>query len=280
KDAEAGGIEVTRQGEIGLIGINRPSVQNSLNDDLTMRLFAEIERLEEDNSILVGVLHGVGGTFCAGYDLNSISRTTFSKASRPTRRILRKPFVCAMSGYCLGNGLELALMCDMRVIEESCVIGFLNRRFGVPLIDGGTARLPAMVGLSRALDLILTGRHVTAKEAFEMGLASRFVANGTGVGQAVNAAIAIAKFPQKSLMHDRASVYRATFDSPSLEDSMRYEIDSVSSEIIDEAVMCSRRFSDGLGKGGKFHDIKKKPIADWEADEIAREKTKRGVECE
>lgn len=171
---------MSRQGSIGLVGINRPSVQNCLTDDLTLRLFTEIERLEEDPTVLVGVLHGVGGTFCAGYDLHTISQKTFSRGARLTRRILRKPFVCAMNGYCVGNGLELALMCDLRVIEDSCIIGFLNRRFGVPIVDAGTVRLPAMVGLSRALDLVLTGRQVTAKEAFEMGLASRLVGNGTG----------------------------------------------------------------------------------------------------
>ncbi|XP_059611870.1 2,3-dehydroadipyl-CoA hydratase-like [Phlebotomus argentipes] len=274
KIVEPGEIVVSRQRDVGLVGINRPSVQNCLTDDLTVRLFAEIERIEEDPSILVGVLHGIGGTFCAGHDLNSISESTFSRAPRITRRFLRKPFVCAMNGFCVGNGLELALMCDLRVIEETCVIGFLNRRFGVPLIDGGTVRLPALIGLSRALDMVLTGRKVSAEEAFEMGLASRFVANGTGVGQAVHLAVAVAKFPQNALLHDRTSMYRATFDGTSFDAAVKDEIESVTPEMVQEAIQGSRRFAEGIGKSGKFHDIKARPIADWEADEIAREKTK------
>ncbi|GAB0096561.1 uncharacterized protein DMENIID0001_120850 [Sergentomyia squamirostris] len=273
---DPGIIVTSRQREIGLVGINRPSVQNCLTDDLALKLFKEIERIEDDPSILVGVLHGVGGTFCAGHDLNQINEQTFSKTSSGlTRRILKKPFVCAMNGYCVGNGLELALMCDLRVIEDSCILGFLNRRFGMPLIDGGTARLPAMVGLSRALDMVLTGRHITAREAFEMGLASRIVGNGTAVGQAVSVAISVGKFPQKSLMHDREALYRSAYDSPSFSNSANFEIDTITPEIIEEAISGSRRFAEGLGKGGKFHDIKKKPIPSWEEEEIAWEKKSR-----
>lgn len=119
--------------------------------------------------------------------------------------------VAAVNGYCVGNGLELALMCDLRVIEESAIMGFFSRRFGVPILDGGTIRLPSMIGLSRALDLVLTGRALSAKEAFDIGLACRLVATGTGLGQAVNAAVQIAKFPQLTLNHDRNSIYRASF---------------------------------------------------------------------
>lgn len=120
-----------------------------------------------------------------------------------------KPMVCGISGYCIANGLELALGCDLRVVEEDACLGFFNRRFGMPLMDGGAARLTTLIGASRALDLILTGRFCTAKEAFEYGIANRIVATGTALGQAVNLAQCLAKFPQATLRHDRNAVYEA-----------------------------------------------------------------------
>lgn len=120
-----------------------------------------------------------------------------------------KPIVCGISGYCVANGLELALGCDLRVVEEDACLGFFNRRFGMPLMDDGAARLTALIGASRALDLILTGRFCSAKEAFDYGLANRIVATGTAMGQAVNLAQCLAKFPQATMRHDRNAVYAA-----------------------------------------------------------------------
>lgn len=124
-------------------------------------------------------------------------------------QMFTKPMVCGISGYCIANGLELALGCDLRVVEEDACLGFFNRRFGMPLMDGGAARLTALIGASRALDLIMTGRFCTAKEAFEYGLANRIVATGTALGQAVNLAQCLAKFPQATMQHDRNAVYAA-----------------------------------------------------------------------
>lgn len=124
-------------------------------------------------------------------------------------QLFTKPMVCGISGYCIANGLELALGCDLRVVEEDACLGFFNRRFGMPLMDGGAARLTTLIGASRALDLIMTGRFCTAKEAFEYGLANRIVATGTAMGQAVNLAQCLAKFPQATMRHDRNAVYSA-----------------------------------------------------------------------
>jgi enoyl-CoA hydratase/carnithine racemase len=121
----------------------------------------------------------------------------------PTRRIIKKPLIAAINGYCVAGGLELALLCDLRVMECDAIMGFFNRRFGVPLIDGGTVRLAPIIGFSRALDLVLTGRQVTASEALEIGLATRVVATGSSLGQALNLAQSIAKFPQLCVNHDR-----------------------------------------------------------------------------
>lgn len=189
----------------------------------------------------------------------------------PTRLHPKKPLVAALNGYCVGGGLELALMCDLRIVEEDAVLGFFNRRFGVPLVDGGCARLAHLIGLSRALDLVLTGRHISAKEAFDIGLANRIVAIGSSLGQALNLANSIAKFPPICLKHDRDALFYAKFEAKSMQDAMQYEIMTCSKELFDEATFGATRFTEGIGRGGKFHDIRDKNIPEWERDEIKRE---------
>lgn len=170
-----------------MIGINRPDSKNAIDTETSRKLCQAISEFEQDPKSTVGVLYGLGGSFCSGHDINDFvdgkmrpELLTMNEGSvGPTRRFIEKPVVCAINGYCVANGLELALMCDLRVMEDCAVLGFLNRRFGIPTIDGGTIRLPAMIGLSRAMDLILTGRSVAAREAFEIGIANRIVATGT-----------------------------------------------------------------------------------------------------
>lgn len=162
-------------------------------------------------------------------------------------------------------------MCDLRVIEDSAVMGFFNRRFGIPIIDGGTALLPAMVGLSRALDLILTGRAISGREAMDMGLACRLVATGTSLGQAINVAVQVAKFPQVAVLLDRKSVYNSSFGS-NLADLIQKETQDLPENIDEICKEGAQRFlRDNIGKGGKFYDIKKKEISDWEREEIELE---------
>lgn len=179
----------------------------------------------------------------------------------------------AISGYCVAGGLELALLCDLRVMECDAVMGFYNRRFGVPLVDGGTVRLGPMIGLSRALDLVLTGRQIMSKEALEIGLANRVVATGTSLGQALNLAQSIAKFPQLCVNHDRNSLYNATYNASNKDEALDYELMSAGPEIIEEAKAGAEKFiKEGLGKHGSFSDIKPKEVADWEKEEIKIEK--------
>lgn len=181
--------------------------------------------------------------------------------------------IAAVSGYCVAGGLELALLCDLRVMETDAIMGFYNRRFGVPLVDGGTVRLAPMIGLSRALDLVLTGRQVTAKEALEIGLANRVVATGTSLGQAINLAQSIAKFPQACLNHDRDSLYNAVYNSNNKDEALDFELMTSGAEIIEEAKAGAEKFiNEGLGKHGSFTDIKQKEIAEWEKEEIKIEK--------
>lgn len=191
----------------------------------------------------------------------------------PTRRLIKKPLIGAISGYCVAGGLELALLCDLRVMECDAIMGFFNRRFGVPLVDGATVRLAPMIGLSRALDLILTGRQITSKEAFEIGLANRLVPTGTSLGQALNLAQSIAKFPQACVNHDRDSIYNSVYNALNKDDALDFELMSSGPEIIEEAKRGAEKFiKEGLGKHGSFALIKPKETADWEKEEIKNEK--------
>uniref|UniRef100_A0A182VZL8 Enoyl-CoA hydratase n=1 Tax=Anopheles minimus TaxID=112268 RepID=A0A182VZL8_9DIPT len=276
-------IVVEKENNITLIGINRPKVRNAIDVVTGKKLSVAIADFESDPKADVGVLHGIGGSFCSGYDLNELAGQQEipldiqsvvhgpEGVMGPTRRMIRKPLVCAITGYCVAGGLELALMCDLRVMEENAVLGFYNRRFGVPLIDGGTVRLPALIGLSRALDLILTGRTVTAKEALEIGLVNRVVAVGAGLGQAYNLAMSIAKYPQLCIRHDRDAAYYGTFSAQSLEEALEREASSVSVELLQEAKEGAGKFRQGIGRGGSFSGVKERKLADWEKAEMIHE---------
>ncbi|XP_058173355.1 putative enoyl-CoA hydratase/isomerase YngF [Anopheles ziemanni] len=277
-----GAIIVEKENNITLIGINRPKVRNAIDSATGKHLASAIAAFESDPKADVGVLHGIGGTFCSGYDLSELASAKQTQPTQaivqneegvmgPTRRMIRKPLVCAISGYCVAGGLELALMCDLRVMEENAVLGFLNRRFGVPLIDGGTVRLPALIGLSRALDLILTGRTVSAKEALEIGLVNRVVAVGAGLGQAYNLAMSIAKYPQLCIRHDRDAAYYGAFSAKSFEDAMEQEMATVTVELLEDAKHGAEKFRQGIGRGGSFSGIKERKIPDWERSEMNHE---------
>nr|XP_025035122.1 uncharacterized protein LOC102448550 isoform X3 [Pelodiscus sinensis] len=182
-------VVTERHGTIMTIGINRPEARNAVNQKTAAMLLQAFNSFEDDTSLTVAVLHGIGGNFCAGYDLKELAHNPTSIKSEqdvtkgpgpmgPSRIKFSKPVIAAVSGYAVAGGLELSLLADLRVVEQSAVFGVFCRRFGVPLIDGGTVRLPRLIGLSRALDLILTGRPVSAQEAYEFGLANRIVPNG------------------------------------------------------------------------------------------------------
>ncbi|KAH3859815.1 hypothetical protein DPMN_102637 [Dreissena polymorpha] len=173
---------------ITTIGINRPEKRNAVNQETAVELVDAFKHFENDHESKVAVLHGKGGNFCAGFDLSALASSNeedllkFGASENapmgPSRMCFSKPVIAAVDGYAVAGGLELALLCDLRVMEETAVMGVFCRRFGVPLIDGGTVRLPKLIGLSRAMDLILTGRSVSGKEAFEMGLANRLCTTG------------------------------------------------------------------------------------------------------
>jgi enoyl-CoA hydratase len=214
-------ILVTKHASVWLVTIDRPAVKNAVDRATAQALADAFRAFEADGSARVAVLAGEGGSFCAGADLKAIAQGAGNRtepdgdgAMGPTRMMLSKPTIAAIDGHAVGGGMELALWCDMRVMEEDAVMGFLNRRWGVPLIDGGSVRLPRLVGLSRALDLILTGREMRAEEAHRIGLVSHVVPHGRARAAALSLAATLAALPQAALRGDRASAYEGLAMSP------------------------------------------------------------------
>src|SRR3954447_13031506 len=207
-------VRVEKNGPVTTVILDRPDRRNAVDRSTADELAAAFRGFDADDSASVAVLWGAGGTFCAGADLQAIAAGESNGLEAdgdgpmgPTRLQLSKPVIAAMSGYAVAGGLELALWCDLRVVEADATLGVLCRRWGVPLIDGGNVRLPQIVGLGRALDLILTGRAVSADEALAMGLANRVVPNGTARTAAEALALQIASFPQACVRSDRQAVY-------------------------------------------------------------------------
>src|SRR5256714_12071389 len=206
-------VTVEKNGAVTTVILHRPEVRNAVDRETAEALVTAFNDFAADAASSVAVLYGEGGTFCAGADLKAIAagrgnrtEATGDGPMGPSRMHLAKPVIAALAGYAVAGGLELALWCDLRVIEEDAVLGVFCRRWGIPLIDGGTVRLPRLIGLSRALDLILTGRPVDADEALSIGLANRVVPAGEALSAARALAAQIAAFPQACMRHDRLSV--------------------------------------------------------------------------
>jgi enoyl-CoA hydratase len=249
-----------RDGPVYRVVLNRPERRNAVDRATAEALRGAFETFEADPTLHVAVLAGSGGHFCAGADLVAMGdpsrRNSADAAGRgpgpmgPTRMDFSKPVIAAVAGYAVAGGLELALMCDLRVAETSAVFGVFCRRWGVPLIDGGTVRLPRLVGQGRALDMILTGRPVHAQEALAMGLADRLVEDGTALDAAEALAREIAAFPQRCLRADRASAL-SQWDYP-LADALAREGAGGYPVIGAEALAGAGRFSAGAGRHGRF----------------------------
>lgn len=257
------GVLVEKNGKVCTVIINRPEVRNAVDRETADQLAEAFRAFDSDAGLNVAVLWGAGGTFCAGADLKSVSGISMGKANRleadmsrdgpmgPTRMRLSKPVIAAVSGYAVAGGLELACWCDLRVMERDAVFGVFCRRFGVPLVDGGTQRLPRLIGISRAMDMILTGRPVGAEEAYAMGLANVVVEPGTARLEAEKLAARIAEFPQVCLRSDREAVYRG-FDMD-FDSAMKLEF-SLGLRVVEsgETERGASRFASGEGRHGKF----------------------------
>ena len=249
-------LRVEKDGPVTTVVLDRPAVRNAVDRDTAVALADAFRQFDEDPDARVGVLYGDHGHFCAGADLKAMAQGRANRVAidgdgpmGPTRLLLGKPVIAAIAGYAVAGGLELALWCDLRVMERDAVVGVLCRRWGVPLIDGGTVRLPRLIGLSRALDLILTGRPVGAEEAFTMGLANRVVASGTSLQEAQKLAHELARFPQTCLCNDRLSAYEQ-LDLP-LEEALQNEFKR-GAESLSESASGVNQFVSGKGRHGRF----------------------------
>ncbi len=250
-------VRVERSGPVTTVILDRRSTRNSVDGPTAARLADAFRAFDADDDALVAVLYGEGGHFCSGADLSAIgterSNVMDAHGDGPmgvTRLVLAKPVIAAVEGYAVAGGLELALWCDLRVAAADAVFGVFCRRWGVPLVDGGTVRLPRIVGVGRALDLILTGRAVSADEALAMGLANRVVAPGQAREVAEDVAREIASFPQTCLRNDRRSLYFQ--EGRSETDAMAREFELGSASLAADGVSGARRFADGAGRHGSF----------------------------
>ena len=249
-------VYTEREGPVITVIIDRPGARNAVDGPAAAALANAFRAFDADDSLSVAVLWGAGGTFCAGADLKSFGTPRANRVSDdgdgpmgPTRMRLTKPVIAAVSGYAVAGGLELAVWCDLRVAEESAVFGVFCRRWGVPLIDGGTVRLPRLIGSSRAMDLILTGREVGAAEALAIGLANRVVPHGRARAEAEALAASLSQLPQDCLRNDRLSL---------LEQDGLSEADAIANEFVHGRASLGstelgdgvRRFQGGAGRHG------------------------------
>lgn len=247
-------VRVERNGAVTTVILDRPGARNAVNGPTAAVLHAAFDEFDRDDTASVAVLWGDNGTFCAGADLKSFGTADANAVHRtgpgpmgPTRMVLSKPVIAAVSGYAVAGGLELALWCDLRVAEEDAVFGVFCRRWGVPLIDGGTVRLPRLIGQSRAMDMILTGRAVKADEALAMGLANRVVPKGQARQAAEELAAQLAALPQQCLRSDRRSALHQ-WGRPEAE-AIDFEFASIS-RVAAEAAEGAGRFAAGAGRHG------------------------------
>jgi enoyl-CoA hydratase len=247
-----------RDGKVLTVTINRPEVRNAVDYAAATALADAFKEFESNDALCAAVLTGSGGTFCAGADLREVAdggRIAVEESGAgpmgPTWLQLSKPVIAAVEGHAVAGGLELALWCDLRVAARDAVFGVFNRRFGVPLIDLGTVRLPRMIGQGRALDLILTGRSVSGEEALQIGLVNRLVDPGKALETALQLAHTLAEFPQQGLRADRMSVYEQW--ALSWEDARRNELKHGLQVLASgESRSGAQRFASGEGKHGKF----------------------------
>lgn len=252
-------IEIAKDGAIWTVVLDREERRNAVDRQTAEALADAFRAFEADDEARVAVLHGEHGTFCSGADLKAFSEGTPNRLAPdgdgpmgPSRMLLEKPVIASISGHAVAGGLELALWCDLRVADEDAILGVFCRRWGVPLIDGGTVRLPRLIGLSRALDLIMTGRPVEADEALQMGLVNRVVPSGTSREAAEELARRIAQFPQVCMNNDRLSAYEQF--GMTLDEAMANEFERGLVSLDAGAREGAERFAEGAGRGGSFED--------------------------
>lgn len=253
-------VLIDRRPPLICIGINRAAARNTVDRPTADALARAFCAFDQEPDLRVAILHGSGEHFCAGADLKALASGSSDRVNRltpegdgpmgPTRMMLSKPVIAAVSGYCVAGGLELALWCDLRVADETAQFGVFCRRVGVPLIDGGTLRLPRLIGMSRALDMILTGRAVGSSEALAWGLVNRRVSRGEAMAQAEALALHIAAQPQTCMRNDRRSAYEqwGMDEAAALRNEFRLGLQTLAAG---EAAAGAARFTQGVGRHGE-----------------------------
>jgi enoyl-CoA hydratase/carnithine racemase len=250
-------IEVGHNGPVTVISINRPHVRNAINKSTAQALKDAWLDFEADEKARVGILTGGDEVFCAGADLHHVDELAIDIDGEMgplgfTRLFMSKPTIAAVAGFCVAGGLEIACWCDLRIADETAVFGCFERRFGVPLVDGGTQRLPRIIGLGRALEMILTGKPVNSREALASGLVNEVVAPGQSLKRAMELAQVLAKFPQICMHNDRQAVYAGLSKelSEGLLIEARLGMETMKSG---EPLAGSQEFQKGRGRKGEFH---------------------------
>jgi enoyl-CoA hydratase/carnithine racemase len=278
-DTQPQAVQVSQTSDgITTITLSRPHRKNAIDGPTAKKLAEAVLAFENDTTKKVCIIYGAHGTFCAGFDLHEVAKWNPAQGTDnyhgpiidsnhkvedrnigpigPSRMQVKKPVISAVAGYAVAGGLELSLIGDMRVAEEDAVFGVFCRRFGVPLIDGGTVRLPAIIGLGRAMDMVLTGRPVSAQEALQFGLANRVVPKGQALVEATKIAKQILTFPQECMNVDRANCYYSVYNASSFQDALRNEFENGVKVITTESVNGAANFSSGAGRHGAFETAK------------------------
>ena len=254
-------VKLEKHGDLVVITMDRPAVRNAIDHPTAEALADAFRSFDANRQQKVAVLTGAGGTFCAGADLKAVAEGRGNRVTLdgdgplgPTRMLLSKPVIAAVEGYAVAGGLELAVWCDLRVAANDAVFGVYCRRWGVPLVDGGTVRLTRLIGQSHALDMVLTGRGVSGEEAKQMGLANRLTEPGEALHGAIELAEQLTKFPQRCMRSDRRSVI--TQWGKGVEEAMQQET-LLGREVIKsgETVAGAARFNSGAGRHGDFENI-------------------------
>jgi enoyl-CoA hydratase len=256
--SESEKILTRSDGKVRIITINRPQVRNALDNEAAMLLGRALYEFDADDGAHVCVLTGAGGAFCSGADLKALAGGTdyfpwAGSENGPLRAALSKPVIGAIAGTACAGGLGVALFCDIRIAEENATFGVFSRRWGVPMSDGTTVRLPRLIGRARALDMLITGRAVSAKEALEWGLVTRLVGDGLALKAALELAQQVAEFPQIALRSDRRSAYEQ--ENYGFAAAIAREAELASEARQREAMPGAKRFADGKGRHGSFRDL-------------------------
>lgn len=264
---------IEKYGAITTMNIDRQVKRNSLDIPTLNEITAAIEAFDRDENAKVLVINGEGGTFCSGFDMEEMEKTGYNNMTDAAARLLRRPLcdkvtIAAVSGYAVAEGFELALSCDLRVIEDTAMMGCLGRRFGVPLSLLGPRKLTSLIGLSRALDLIITGRLITGVDANQFGIACKLTSTGTSLGEAIKLAKSLVKFPQNALIMDKLAAVTSQLN-PNSEENMRDEAiqNSLLGNAIEDIKEGVKKFQGGIGKHGKFYKLTEMPLKDWELED-------------